>query len=77
MCNMRRFKMIKYSFGQNEEYVAIKEDKYDDLERTSDDVCQAYQEIFRMMDEEWMDIGSKEISTNIGGEFTNLEVLES
>ncbi|GJU18789.1 hypothetical protein Tco_1146755 [Tanacetum coccineum] len=32
MCNMRRFKMIKYSFGQDEEYVAIKEDEYSDLE---------------------------------------------
>ncbi|GJS69334.1 C2 calcium/lipid-binding domain-containing protein CaLB [Tanacetum coccineum] len=54
VCNMRRFKMIKYSFGQDEEYVAIKEDEYDDLARTSDDACQAYQEIFRMMDEGWM-----------------------
>ncbi|GKF22116.1 hypothetical protein Tco_0074438 [Tanacetum coccineum] len=31
VCNMRRFKMIKYPFRQNEEYVAIKEDEYDDL----------------------------------------------
>ncbi|GJX70655.1 hypothetical protein Tco_0307826 [Tanacetum coccineum] len=46
VCNMRRFKMIKYSFGQDEEYVAVKEDKYDDLARTSDDACRAYQEIF-------------------------------
>ncbi|GKG46255.1 hypothetical protein Tco_0501101, partial [Tanacetum coccineum] len=37
--------MIKYSFGQDEEYVAIKEDEYDDLGRTNDDACQAYQEI--------------------------------
>ncbi|GKA33630.1 hypothetical protein Tco_0720059 [Tanacetum coccineum] len=29
VCNMRRFMMIKYSFGQDEEYVAIKEDEYD------------------------------------------------
>ncbi|GJW68057.1 hypothetical protein Tco_0122481 [Tanacetum coccineum] len=28
------FEMIKYSFGQDEEYVAIKEDEYDDLART-------------------------------------------
>ncbi|GKA68005.1 hypothetical protein Tco_0767922 [Tanacetum coccineum] len=54
VCNMRRFKIIKYSFGQDEEYVAIKEDEYDDLARTSDDACRAYQEIFRMMDEGWM-----------------------
>ncbi|GJS75050.1 hypothetical protein Tco_0724931 [Tanacetum coccineum] len=40
-----RFEMIKYSFGQDEEYVAIKEDEYDDLMSTSKDACQAYQEI--------------------------------
>ncbi|GKC16433.1 hypothetical protein Tco_1013215, partial [Tanacetum coccineum] len=42
VCNIRRFKMIKYSFGQDKEYVAIKEDEYDDLARTSDDACRAY-----------------------------------
>ncbi|GJZ48019.1 hypothetical protein Tco_0601851, partial [Tanacetum coccineum] len=42
VCNKRRFEMIKYSFGQDEEYVAIKEDEYDDLERTSKDACRAY-----------------------------------
>ncbi|GJX78714.1 hypothetical protein Tco_0326863 [Tanacetum coccineum] len=31
--NIRKFKMIKYSFGQDEEYVVIKEDEYDDLSR--------------------------------------------
>ncbi|GKE31810.1 hypothetical protein Tco_1451132, partial [Tanacetum coccineum] len=54
VCNIRRFKMIKYSFGQDEEYVVVKEDEYDDLAKTSDDACRAYQEIFRMMDEGWM-----------------------
>ncbi|GJU31077.1 hypothetical protein Tco_1174666 [Tanacetum coccineum] len=54
ICNIRRFKMIKYSFGDAEEYVAIKEDEYDDLMNTSKDACRAYQEIFRMMDEGWM-----------------------
>ncbi|GJY58725.1 hypothetical protein Tco_0458617 [Tanacetum coccineum] len=33
VCYIRRFKMIKYSFGDDEEYVAIKEDEYDDLTR--------------------------------------------
>ncbi|GKE45252.1 hypothetical protein Tco_1472536, partial [Tanacetum coccineum] len=51
---MRIFEMIKYSFGLDEEYVAVKEDEYDDLARTSDDACRAYQEIFLMMDEGWM-----------------------
>nr|GEW84034.1 hypothetical protein [Tanacetum cinerariifolium] len=51
VCNIRTFKMIKYSFGDDEEYVTVKEDKYEDLTSTSKDACQAYQEIFRMMDE--------------------------
>ncbi|GKB30349.1 hypothetical protein Tco_0869750 [Tanacetum coccineum] len=51
VCNIRRFKMIKYSFGQDKEYVAVKEDEYDDLGRTNNDACRAYQEIFSMMDE--------------------------
>ncbi|GJR94719.1 hypothetical protein Tco_0266893 [Tanacetum coccineum] len=75
VCNIRRFEMIKYSFRQDKEYVVIKEDEYDNLARTSKDACRAYQEIFRMMDEGWMDL-VKEISTNIGGEFTNLEILK-
>ncbi|GJV05604.1 retrovirus-related pol polyprotein from transposon TNT 1-94 [Tanacetum coccineum] len=47
--------MIKYSFGQDEEYVAVKEYEYEDLTNTSKDACRAYQEIFRMMDEGWME----------------------
>ncbi|GKE62661.1 hypothetical protein Tco_1513028 [Tanacetum coccineum] len=42
VCNIRRFKMIKYSFEQDEDYVAVKEDEYNDLARTSDDACQVY-----------------------------------
>ncbi|GJV67992.1 hypothetical protein Tco_1483501 [Tanacetum coccineum] len=42
VCNIRKFEMIKYSFGQDEEYVAVKEDEYDDLARTSNDACRAY-----------------------------------
>ncbi|GKB12825.1 hypothetical protein Tco_0846748 [Tanacetum coccineum] len=34
-----------------EEYVAVKEDEYDNLTNTSEDTCRAYQEIFRMLDE--------------------------
>nr|GEY05701.1 retrovirus-related Pol polyprotein from transposon TNT 1-94 [Tanacetum cinerariifolium] len=45
--NIRRFEMIKYSFGQDEEYVAVKENEYEDLTST----FRAYQEIFHMMDE--------------------------
>ncbi|GKA78731.1 hypothetical protein Tco_0785268 [Tanacetum coccineum] len=54
VCNIRRFEMIKYSFGEDEEYVAIKEHEYDDLTSTNEDACRTYQEIFRRMDEGWM-----------------------
>ncbi|GKB46321.1 hypothetical protein Tco_0897074, partial [Tanacetum coccineum] len=54
VCNIRRFEMIKYSFEDDEEYVAVKEDEYDDLTTTGKDSCRAYQEIFRIMDEGWM-----------------------
>ncbi|GJY94411.1 hypothetical protein Tco_0510772 [Tanacetum coccineum] len=39
----------------DEEYVVVKEDEYDDLTSTSKDACRAYQEIFRMIDEGWME----------------------
>ncbi|GJY69666.1 hypothetical protein Tco_0472648 [Tanacetum coccineum] len=54
VCNIRRFEMIKYSFGDDEEYVAIKENQFDDLTSTSKDAIHAYQEIFLTMDEGWM-----------------------
>ncbi|GJW00283.1 hypothetical protein Tco_1555534 [Tanacetum coccineum] len=54
VCNIRRFEMIKYSFRQDEEYVAVKEDEYNDLSKTSKYACRAYLEIFRKMDEGWM-----------------------
>ncbi|GKB43593.1 hypothetical protein Tco_0888535, partial [Tanacetum coccineum] len=37
VCTITRFEMIKYSFGQDEEYVAVKEDEYKDLTSTSED----------------------------------------
>ncbi|GJX59734.1 hypothetical protein Tco_0291124 [Tanacetum coccineum] len=54
VCNIRRYMMIKYSFNDDEEYVAVKEDKYDDLTVTRKEACRAYQEIFQIMDEGWM-----------------------
>ncbi|GJX72158.1 hypothetical protein Tco_0309329 [Tanacetum coccineum] len=54
VCEIKRYKMIKYSFKDEEEYVAVKEDEYDDLTITSEEACRAYHEIFRMMDEGWM-----------------------
>ncbi|GJW67594.1 hypothetical protein Tco_0122018 [Tanacetum coccineum] len=50
VCQIKRYKMIKYSFNDEEEYVAVKEDEYNDLTITSEEACRAYQEIFRMMD---------------------------
>nr|GEU41354.1 hypothetical protein [Tanacetum cinerariifolium] len=49
ICTVRRFEWIKYSFGQDVEYVVVKEDEYEDLTSTSKDACRAYQEIFRMI----------------------------
>ncbi|GJV91806.1 hypothetical protein Tco_1539619 [Tanacetum coccineum] len=46
VCNIRRYMMIKYSFNDDEEYVAVKEDEYDDLTVTRKEACRAYQEIF-------------------------------
>nr|GEU98369.1 hypothetical protein [Tanacetum cinerariifolium] len=46
VCQMKRYKMIKYSFNNEEDYVAVKEDEYDDLTITSKEACRAYQEIF-------------------------------
>ncbi|GJW41052.1 hypothetical protein Tco_0066897 [Tanacetum coccineum] len=52
-CKIRRFEMIKYSFGPAEKYIAIKECEHDDLTRTEEDACYAYQGIFHIMDEGW------------------------
>ncbi|GJT87106.1 hypothetical protein Tco_1068823 [Tanacetum coccineum] len=54
VCNIRRYMMIKYSFNDDEEYVAVKEDEYNDLTVTRKEACRAYQEIFQIMDEGWM-----------------------
>ncbi|GJS24798.1 hypothetical protein Tco_0453430 [Tanacetum coccineum] len=35
VCKIRRFKMIKYSFRDDEEYVIVKEDEHDNLTSTS------------------------------------------
>ncbi|GKA88600.1 hypothetical protein Tco_0810364 [Tanacetum coccineum] len=78
VCNIRRFKMIKYSFGDDEEYVAVKEDEYDDLKSTSKDACRAYQKTFHIMDEGWMDLAAKKSTILVKYlQSRNLEVLES
>ncbi|GJV95528.1 putative reverse transcriptase domain-containing protein [Tanacetum coccineum] len=55
VCQIKRYKMIKYSFKDEEEYVAVKEDEYNNLTITSEEACRAYQEIFRMINEGWED----------------------
>nr|GFA07355.1 hypothetical protein [Tanacetum cinerariifolium] len=40
---IRRFEVIKYSFGPSEKYINIKECEYEDLTRTKKDACHAYQ----------------------------------
>ncbi|GJS30760.1 hypothetical protein Tco_0491380 [Tanacetum coccineum] len=54
VCNIRKYMMIKYLFNNDEEYVAVKEDEYDNLTVTRKEACRAYQEIFQIMDEGWM-----------------------
>ncbi|GJV08662.1 hypothetical protein Tco_1346318 [Tanacetum coccineum] len=44
MCNVRRYMMIKYLFNNDEEYVAIKEDEYDDLTKSHDRGVSSLQE---------------------------------
>ncbi|GJZ28558.1 retrovirus-related pol polyprotein from transposon TNT 1-94, partial [Tanacetum coccineum] len=53
VCKIKRFEVIKYSFGPAEKYIVIKECEYDDLTKTEEDVCHAYQRIFCIMDEGW------------------------
>ncbi|GKB43942.1 hypothetical protein Tco_0888884, partial [Tanacetum coccineum] len=48
ICKIRRFKMMKYSFDDDDEYVAIKEYEHS---KTDIDACQAYRELFCIMDE--------------------------
>nr|GEW27924.1 hypothetical protein [Tanacetum cinerariifolium] len=43
ICYIRRFEMVKYSFKDDKEHVAIKENEYDDLTNTSKDAIYAYQ----------------------------------
>ncbi|GJX76181.1 hypothetical protein Tco_0322992 [Tanacetum coccineum] len=48
MCNIRRYMMIKYSFNDNEEYVAVKEEEYDDLTVTKKRHAELTKKSFRL-----------------------------
>ncbi|GKE61875.1 hypothetical protein Tco_1512242 [Tanacetum coccineum] len=54
VCNIRRYMMIKYSFNNDEEYVAVKQDEYGDPTIIREEACRAYQEIFQKLNEGWM-----------------------
>ncbi|GJS04279.1 hypothetical protein Tco_0320787 [Tanacetum coccineum] len=41
VCNIRRYMMINYSFNNNEEYVAVKKDEYNDFTITREEACRA------------------------------------
>nr|GEW21931.1 hypothetical protein [Tanacetum cinerariifolium] len=61
---IRRFEMVKYSFKDDEEYVAIKENEYDDLTNTSKDAI--------------YDLAAKKSTKLVKYlQYGNLEVLES
>ncbi|GKA71458.1 hypothetical protein Tco_0777597, partial [Tanacetum coccineum] len=54
-----RFKMMKYSFNVDEEYIAIKESEY--LNHSKDSL-DAYRELLRIIDEGWvMDLALRKI----------------
>nr|GEX33637.1 hypothetical protein [Tanacetum cinerariifolium] len=57
---VRSFKMIKYSFDDDDDNVAIKEHECFENSRTNIDACQAYRELFRIMDEGWLMTKAKE-----------------
>nr|GEY68868.1 hypothetical protein [Tanacetum cinerariifolium] len=49
----KKFKVIKYSFGPAEEYVAIREYEYDIWVGIEENMSNVYQEIFHKKDEGW------------------------
>ncbi|GKF43199.1 hypothetical protein Tco_0129751 [Tanacetum coccineum] len=51
VCKVRRFKMMKYSFNVDKEYIAIKESGYLNHSKNSLD---AYRELLRIIDEGWV-----------------------
>ncbi|GJS70857.1 hypothetical protein Tco_0703698 [Tanacetum coccineum] len=51
VCKVMRFKMMKYSFNVDKEYIAIKESEY---LNHSKDILDAYRELLRIIDEGWV-----------------------
>ncbi|GJX72074.1 hypothetical protein Tco_0309245 [Tanacetum coccineum] len=53
MYKAEKFKVIQYSLGPNEEYIAIRRCEYDIWERNKDNMSKIYQDIFQKKDEGW------------------------
>ena len=51
--NSEKLEVIKYSFGQHEDYVATKAIDHKELDQTEENVATLYGNIFRMKDEGW------------------------
>nr|GEW33226.1 hypothetical protein [Tanacetum cinerariifolium] len=56
-CKVRRFKMMKYSFNDNKEYISIKESEY--LNHSKDSL-DAYRELLRPINEGWVVTASED-----------------
>ncbi|GJU46698.1 ribonuclease H-like domain-containing protein [Tanacetum coccineum] len=55
-CKAKKFEVIQYSLGPNEEYIAIRSYEYDIWERNEDNLSIIYQDIFKKMDEGWKSV---------------------
>ncbi|GKE98634.1 hypothetical protein Tco_0021985, partial [Tanacetum coccineum] len=53
VCRVDKFKVIKYTIGGNEEFLAICTHECDSWERTVNGVSSIYHDIFRKKDEGW------------------------
>ncbi|GKD51833.1 hypothetical protein Tco_1280809 [Tanacetum coccineum] len=58
-CKAEKFKVIKYSLGANEEYIAISTREKNAWKRNEDSVSHIYQEIFQKKDKGWTVIRTK------------------
>ncbi|GJV75668.1 hypothetical protein Tco_1507252 [Tanacetum coccineum] len=59
-CKAEKFEAIQYSFGPNEEYIAIRSYEYDIWERNEDNLSIISQHIFKKKDEGWKVTRTKE-----------------
>ncbi|GKD99192.1 hypothetical protein Tco_1383089 [Tanacetum coccineum] len=69
VCNAEKFELIKYSLGDNEEYIAISTHENNTWKRNEDSISHIYQEIFWKKDKGWSMIHTKERA----GEKSNLK----